>query len=422
MPDFLDYRTPQFEAALAALPPTPASNLAADEPYWHAVRALWHHSDALINLENGFWGAMTEPVKAMFQHWTDRVNRETTLFIRPHLMTLYQGLRERLAAAMGCAVEEIELTRNATEALLALISGYNRLAPGDTVLYSDLDYPCGKDAMEWLRERRGVTPVRIVMPEPATREAVLETYAKALREHPRTRLVLLSHVCFATGLVLPVADISAMAKDAGADVIVDAAHSWGQLDFDVPDLNAPFAALNLHKWIGAPLGCGAIYIRRGHVMSIDPYFGDRTWPADDIRARVHTGSPNFAAWFTLPAALDVHQRIGAKAKEARLRALRDAWAEPARALPGVQIMTPADTSMNSSMSAGITAFRLHGRATKDACDAIVAALRDRFGVFTVTRPGPDSGEVVRVTPALFSTMSDAARLLEGIETLSRESK
>ncbi|BCQ25517.1 aminotransferase class V-fold PLP-dependent enzyme [Caballeronia sp. NK8] len=418
MPDLLAYRTPEFEAALATLPPTPTTALATDEPYWAAVRGLWRHSDALINLENGFWGAMTEPVKAMFHHWTERVNHETTLLIRPHLMTLYQGLRERVAKEMGCAVEEIELTRNATEALLALISGYNRLAPGDTVLYSDLDYPCGKDAMEWLRERRGVTPVRLTMPEPATREAVLETYARALREHPRTRLVLLSHVCFATGLVMPVAELSAMAKAAGADVIVDAAHSWGQLDFDVPDLHAPFAALNLHKWIGAPLGCGAIYIRKGDLASIDPYLGDRTWPADDIRARVHTGSPNFAAWFTLPAALDVHGAIGAKAKEARLRALRDAWAEPARALPDVQVMTPPDPTM----SAGITAFRLNGHATRAGCDAIVAALRERFGVFTVTRPGPDAGEVVRVTPALFSRMSDAQRLLEGIATLSRELK
>src|SRR5690349_22871141 len=101
MPDLLDYRTPDFESALAALPPKPAAGLATDAHYWDAVRGLWRHSDALINLENGFWGAMTEPVKAMFQHWTDRVNHETTLLIRPHLMPLYQGLRERLAAAMG---------------------------------------------------------------------------------------------------------------------------------------------------------------------------------------------------------------------------------------------------------------------------------------------------------------------------------
>ncbi|WP_050455243.1 aminotransferase class V-fold PLP-dependent enzyme [Candidatus Burkholderia verschuerenii] len=418
MPTLLDHRTPEFDAALASLPPTPAGNPAHDETYWDAVRGLYKQSDAAINLENGFWGAMTEPVKAMFRDWTDRVNTETTLLIRRQWQTLHTGLRERLAMEMGCGVEEIELVRNATEALLALISGYNRLSPGDTVLYSDLDYSCGRDAMEWLRERRGVTPVRITIPEPATHESVMPTYAAALRAHPRTRLVLVSHVCFATGLVMPVAEISALAQEAGADVIVDAAHSWGMIDFDLPDLNAPFAALNLHKWIGAPLGCGAIYIRGGWLDAIDRYLGDRTWSADDIRSRVHTGSPNFAAWLTIPAALDVHRRIGAAAKHARLRALRDAWAEPARALPGVQILTPSDPAM----TAGITAFRLNGRADKAGCDAIVDALMQRFGVFTVTRPSADAGEVVRVTPALFSRMSDAARLLEGIETLAREMK
>jgi selenocysteine lyase/cysteine desulfurase len=415
MSDLLDIRTPEFEAAIATLPPGPA--LAGDETYWDAVRRLYRQSDALVNLENGYWGAMTEPVKSVFHYWTDRVNYETTTLVRRHWSAIHDGLRERAAAAMGCGVDEIELTRNATEALLALISGYNRLAPGDTVLYSDLDYPCGKDAMEWLRERRGVTPVRITIPEPGASQdefhrRVIDTYAAALRAHPRTRLVLVSHVCFATGLVMPVLDIAAMAKNADADVIADAAHSWGMLDFDVPSLDAPFVALNLHKWIGAPLGCGAMYIRREHVDAIDPYLGDRTWSAGDIRARVHTGSPNFAAWLTLPAALELHRRIGAHAKEARLRALRDAWVEPVRALPGVQVLTPD----GPSMTAGISAFRLHGQSPKATCDA----LRERFGVFTVTRPGPDAGEVVRVTPALFTRVSDVEKLVEALTVLARE--
>ncbi|MDR5857475.1 aminotransferase class V-fold PLP-dependent enzyme [Caballeronia sp. LZ062] len=418
MTDPLDVRTPEFDAALRALPATPAPSpaLGTDETYWDAVRGLYRQTDAVVNLENGYWGAMAEPVKSVFHHWIDRVNDETTTLVRPHWPGIHDGLRERVAAAMGCGVEEIELTRNATEALLALISGYNRLSPGDTVLYSDLDYPCGKDAMEWLRERRGVTPVRITIPEPHGQEhfrrTVVRTYAQALRTHPRTRLVLLSHVCFATGLVMPVAELAALAREAGADVIADAAHSWGALDFDVPTLDVPFAALNLHKWIGAPLGCGAIYIRRGHLAAVDPYLGDRTWPADDIRSRVHTGSPNFAAWLTVPAALELHGRIGPHTKEARLRALRDAWVKPARALPGVRIMTPDDPSMTT----GITAFRLDGRSARATCDA----LRERFGLFTVTRPGPDAGDVVRVTPALFSRMSDVERLAEALGVLSRE--
>jgi selenocysteine lyase/cysteine desulfurase len=72
------------------------------------------------------------------------------------------------------------------------------------------------------------------------------------------------------------------------------------------------------------------------------------------------------------------------------------------------------------MTAGITSFRLHGRTSKADTDAIVAALRERFGVFTVMRPGPDAGEVVRVTPSILTRMTDVERLLEGLSGLARE--
>lgn len=69
------------------------------------------------------------------------------------------------------------------QAMLALISGYRHLKPGDTILYCDLDYPAMRHAMKWLRERRGATPVRLTMPEPATHDAVIQTCAQALRDH-----------------------------------------------------------------------------------------------------------------------------------------------------------------------------------------------------------------------------------------------
>ncbi len=59
------------------------------------------------------------------------------------------------------------------------------------------------------------------------------------------------------------------------------------LDFDVPDLNAPFATLNLHKWIGALLGCGAIYTRRDKLDAIDPYLATVAGPPT-ISARACT--------------------------------------------------------------------------------------------------------------------------------------
>ncbi len=409
----LDHRPPSFHAALAQLPPSPAHDPGSDEPFWAAVSGLYATAREPANLENGYWGPMAEPVKDVYRHWTDRVNFENTLLIRQHLPEAMERITHTVAAALGCAADEIALTRGATEAMLALISGYARLRPGDTVLYADLDYPAMRHAMQWLRGRRGVEPVRLVMPERATRENVLEAYAQALRRHPNTRLVLLTHMSHCTGLVIPVREIAALARAAGAEVIVDAAHSWGQMDFDVASLDVPFAAFNLHKWIGAPLGCGCLYIRRGSLDAIDTYFGDCDFPASDIRSRIHTGSPNFAAWLTIPAALQLHQRIGARAKAARLRSLRDQWVRPLREHRGLEILTPDEPGM----AGGITAFRLAGRTSTADNQAIVAALRDTHGVFTVHRTGPDRGDVVRVTPAIHTRRAEIDRLVAGLHTL-----
>lgn len=410
----LDFRLPAFESALAELPPAPGATAAHDEHYWAAVRRLYDVAREPANLENGYWGVMAEPVKAMFHHWTDRVNRENTLLVRERWPALQEGVREAVAEALGCGADEIALTRGASEAMFALIGGYNRLAPGDAVLYCDLDYPATRAAMQWLRERRGVEPVEFAIPEPATRDGVIAAYAHALERHPRTRLVLLTHLSHSTGLVMPVAELAAMARSAGAGVIVDAAHSWGQLDFDAHELEAPYAGFNLHKWIGAPLGCGCLYVQRGALAGIDRWFGDRDYGEDDVRSRIHTGSPNFAAWLTLPAALQLHRHIGAATKEARLRALRNHWVQRARTLPGVQVLTPDD----EASCGGITSFRIAGRTSAADNDAIVRTLRDEHGVLTVQRDGPAAGQCVRVTPALHTTLAELDRLVDGLRAIT----
>jgi selenocysteine lyase/cysteine desulfurase len=401
-----------FAAAIETIP-RDAQDVASDEAFWNAVRGLYATTGSMSNLENGYWGVMAEPVKDVYHRWTDRINRDNTVFIRRHWGDASEGVRAALAEALGCGIDEIALTRGATEAMLALIGGYNRLSPGDTVLYCDLDYPAMRHAMAWLRERRGVEPVSFSIPEPATREGVLDAYRQMLERHPRTRLVLLTHLSHCTGLVMPVRELSAMASAAGADVIVDAAHSWGQMDFGVASLDAPFVALNLHKWVGAPLGCGALYVRKDRLPCVDRYCGDLDYGEDDVRSRIHTGSPNFAAWLTVPAALALHRRIGVRNKEMRLRHLRNAWVAQARAIPGLDVLTPDDPAM----VAGITAFRLLGATTPERNEAIVTALRDKHGVLTVRREGPARGNVVRVTPALYTRHADLDRLVGGLRAL-----
>lgn len=399
-------------AALPALPAAPG--VATDRAYWAAVRALYAVTPNIVNLENGYWGVMAEPVRREYLAKTDMVNRDNSFYARNAYGREIEPIRAALAAAAGCATEEIAFTRGATEALQLLIAGYNKLKPGDSALYADLDYDSMQYAMNWLKDRRGVDVVRFAIPEPATREAVLQTYQKQLADNPKARLLLLTHVSHRTGLVMPVAEISAMARARGVDVIVDAAHSWGQIDFKVEELGADFVGFNLHKWIGAPLGAGFMYIKKSRLADIDRALGDEDYPPTDIRSRVHTGTANFAAFLTLPTALKLHQDIGPQAKALRLRHLRDYWVRQARGFKGLEILTPDEPGM----SAGITSFRLAGKTSATDNNAIVAELRDKHGVFTVRRAGVAKGQCIRISPALYTTEADLDKLVAALKAIT----
>lgn len=408
-------------AAAAAAPTVPAvvtpGELAQDERFWATVAGRFQVSPDFVNLENGYYGIMPEPVRQAYHRNVDHLNERSSHLLRTSYKPRADTIRDRLAALLGAGRNEIALTRGGTEALQCLISGYNRLRPGDGVMYADLDYHSGQYAMNWLTSRRGVHVVSIVIPEPATRQAVLDTYERALRDHPTVKLLLLSHMNNRTGLVVPVREIVAMARRRGVDVIVDAAHSWGQLDFTLADLDADFAVFSLHKWMGVPLGAGFLYIREPRLADIDLAYADETYPATDIRSRVHPGTMNVAPFLTVDAALDFHDTLGAQNKQARLRFLRDRWVHRLRELGGFDILTPDEHGMYGA----ITAFRMHGRTTEAGNLALADELMTRHRIFTVARKGMIGGDAVRVTPALFTSAADVDRLTAALREISRRS-
>jgi isopenicillin-N epimerase len=392
----------------------PADVLARDEVYWGTVAAQYDVTREVVQLENGYWGVMANPVRAAFDRHHQMINQRSSLYARREFDNDLERVRQRVATQLGVSAEEIVLTRGATEALQALIGGYNRLAPGDAVLYSDLDYDSMQMAMNWLPARRGVEVVKISLPEPATYQGLIDTYAAALDAHPHVRLILLTHVSHRTGLVLPIKEIVAMARARGVDAIVDAAHAWGQIDFKLDDLGADFVGLNLHKWMGAPLGVGVLYIRRARIPAIDVFMANDEFPSDDVRARIHTGTLNFANFLTVIDALDFQELIGIPAKEARLRHLRDLWVVPLRARGGLEILTPQDPRL---YCAG-TSFRLPGRTSDVDNAAIAKELLDRFGIFTIHRTGVAAGACVRVTPAVFTSGDDIQHLVHALQEIA----
>lgn len=402
-------------AADRTLPPIPAQSVATDAAYWDKVRSLYKVTPSITNFENGYWGVMPEPVREEFKRLSDFVNFENTVWARPKGGGALEEVRVSVADALGCAKEEIAMTRGATEALQTLIASYNKLKPGDKIMYADLDYDSMQYAMNWLQGRRGVELVKFAIPEPATRANVLAAYEEQLKAHPTTKLLLLTHISHRTGLMIPAKEIAAMARAAGCDVILDAAHSWGQVDYRVADLGIDFVGFNLHKWIGAPLGAGALYIKASRLADIDRHYGDEDYKPEDVRSRIHTGTTNFATFLSVPTALALHKEIGPAAKEARFRYLRDRWVKASRDIPNLEILTPDDPTM----VAGITSLRFAGKTDAAANNAIVNALRDQHGIMTVRRAGIAKGHAIRVTPAPFITEADCDKLAGALRALAK---
>ena len=400
--------------AARALPAVSANPLdaAQDETFWAEVSGLYDVTDEIIHLEHGNWGMMARPVQSAYLAHVETVNRRNSYYARREFWAEARAIKDQIAWTLGCDADEIVLTRNATEALQALIGGYNKLSSGDGVLYADLDYGSMQTAMGWLRERRGADLVTINLPEPATRQGLIDAYEQALIANPHVRLMLLTHLSHRTGLVLPVSEICAMARARQVDVIVDAAHSWGQIDFQAADLGADFIGFNLHKWIGAPLGVGLMYVRKDRIEDIDPFMGEAVRGPGDLSARVHTGTTNFAAILAIPAALDLYAAIGPARKAARLRYLRSLWVDAAREA-GFEVLTPDEPGLH----AAITSFRAPGQTSPEDNITLARRLLEEHRIFTVHRTGVAQGACVRVTPGVFTSPDDVRALADTLPRL-----
>lgn len=381
----------------------------------------WYDVDrSIVNLENAYWNIMARPVLEEYTRQVAHVNRRNVPFVRgvlpnESLPAELAKIRTAVAHLINASPEEIALTRCGTESLQDLISGYNQLKPGDHVIFGDLDYDAMQNTMLFLKSTRGVEVTTFEMPEPATTSNILAAYEEVLKNTPRARMMLVTHLCHKTGLVNPVKEIMALARQHNVACILDTAQAVGQMPVDIKEMDADFAGFSLHKWIGAPLGTGAVYIRKEKLNEIDLCLGNREDPPDDIRSRVYPGTYNFAAALTIPAALAFHHELTVERKQARLQALRNRWVQQAKEIEGVEILTPDDPARYGAT----TSFRLKGMKTFDQAKRLQELLLSKYNICTVARKGISRGAAVRVTPALYNTNAELDLLVKALQAERR---
>jgi selenocysteine lyase/cysteine desulfurase len=387
--------------------PRPPGLIRTDDAYWDGIAAQYVVSQDFINLENGYFGIEAEPVFAAFQRYQREIHDLNSAFLRLHWPQRLAHVMQVLARFCGVSPEELHVTRNAVESMNILVQGYP-FKPGEAILMAQHDYDSVGEAADMVAERKSLSVRRIAVPlDPQSDGEIVSLYEQALT--PSTRVIVLTHIVHRTGQIMPVARIAAMARARGVDVFVDSAHAFAQLDIQLPELGVDFIGANLHKWLGAPLGVGLLYIRRERVRDIAPLFGDRSHALDDIRKFSHVGTVPPASILAIEDAIAFHEQIGSANKEARLRELKEYWVGKARSIPRVTLLTPRDPQR----ACAIAAFRIEGMQAQAVADLL---LRDH-GIFTVVRE-IEGGQGVRVTPHLYTSKPQLDRLVQALQQIT----
>lgn len=385
----------QVHQAVAAVSGKSAEALAQDEGFWRSVRGDYRLKPDYINLENGYYCFMPEATLERQVAHLRRINYEGAYYMRTDRQDNKRLVAEKVGAVVGAPAEEIAITRNATESLDLVIGGLDWKA-GDEAVMAAQDYGAMQNHFKLVARRYGVVNKVISVPNhPESDEALVALYADAITD--KTRLLMISHMINITGQVLPVRKICDMAHARGVEVLVDGAHAYAHVPFQMDELDCDYYGASLHKWLSAPLGAGLLYVKKEKISALWPLLAARDLPDDDIRRLNHTGTDPVHVDLGILDALEYQAALGLPRKAARLHFLQRYWSEQLRAAPGVVVNTPADPARHG----GIGNVGLERWDPRD----LAKTLLEEHRIFTVgiDRPGVRG---LRVTPNLYTTLDE----------------
>ncbi|WPP46022.1 aminotransferase class V-fold PLP-dependent enzyme [Pseudomonas sp. AN-1] len=289
----------------------------------------------------------------------------------PQWLQLEQRLRQRLARLLNApSTADVALVKNTSEALSFVAFGLD-WRPGDQVVISDQEFPSNRVVWEALRPQ-GVEVVEVDIAGSDPEAALIEACT------PRTRLLAISAVQYASGLRLDMPRLGAGCTERGVLLCIDAIQQLGAQPFDVQASGCAFAMADGHKWLLGPEGLGVFYCRRDlreqlrlheygwHMLEDAGNYDRRDWQPAKTARRFECGSPNMLGAVALEASLALLEEVGmaqvATLIEQRIARLHAGIA----ALPGARLLSPQEPGRR----AGILTFALAGRDNGELFEAL----------------------------------------------------
>lgn len=384
---------------------------AADEDFWSVISQAYTVNPSIINLNNGGVSPSPKVVQDAVERFNKLSNEAPSYYMWRILDQGREPLRMKLANLAGADPEEIAVNRNATEALNTVIFGLD-LKAGDEVIGTKQDYPNMIQAWRQREMREGIKYTQISFNFPIEDDAaIVDAFAKAIT--PKTKVLHITHVINWVGQILPVRKICDMARSKGITTIVDGAHSFGLLDFKIPELGCDYFGTSLHKFLSAPIGSGMLWIRKDKIANIWPLVCNDKPRSTDIRKFETLGTRSFPIEQGIGEAINFHEAIGSKRKEARIRYLKDYWATKVKDVPSVKI----HTSFKPDYACSICGVSIDGMTPGE----LDSALFSKYKIHTVGIVW-ENISCVRITPHVYTRTIDLDRLVKAITEIATTKK
>ncbi|HEV8080960.1 MAG TPA: aminotransferase class V-fold PLP-dependent enzyme [Chitinophagaceae bacterium] len=384
-----------------------AREAASDEDYWTVIQQAYTVNPNIINLNNGGVSPTPKVVQDALERYNRLSNEGPSYYMWRILDQGREPLREKLAELAGCDANEIAVNRNATEALNTVIFGLN-LKAGDEVIGTKQDYPNMINAWKQRAAREGIIYSQISYTFPIEDdEAIVSAYEKAIT--PKTKLLHITHMINWVGQLMPVKKIARMAHAKGIEVLVDGAHSFGLIDFNIPDLEADYFGTSLHKFLSAPIGSGMLWIKKDKIKNIWPLICNDKPDSDNIRKFETLGTRSFAIEQAIGEAVNFHNAIGSTRKQERIHYLKNYWATAVKRNPKVKI----HTSLNPKYGCAICGVSVNGMTPAE----LDSKLFNNYKIHTVGIVW-ENISCVRVTPHVYTSLKDLDKLIRAINEIA----
>lgn len=321
--------------------------------------------------------------------------------------------------------EEVIFTKGTSESINLVASTYGKafVNKGDEIIITGMEHHSNIVPWQMLCEEKGA--VLKVIPISETGEISLDEFKSSLSE--KTKIVSVCLASNALGTVNPVKEIIDASHSAGAVVLIDAAQALPHMDVDVQSLNCDFLAASAHKMYG-PTGVGLLYGKRQLLEKMPPYQGggemikevtfDKT-TYNDIPFKFEAGTPNIGDIIAFKPAIDFINTVGKQniAKHETMLLER-----ATKGFLGIDKMKLVGTA---SEKVSVLSFNIEGKHPFDIgmmLDATGIAVRTGHHCTMPLMDRFDIEGTVRASFAVYNTIDEVDRLIEGVKKIASRSR